>query len=109
MAVQILSLKCPECNATLNIEGDRTYAFCTYCGTKILLNNENEKIYRHIDEAEIKQAETDRIIRLKQLEIAEKKRAEKKVEKKAQRNNFTLSARSSNPYDASQQNTGRRF
>lgn len=82
MAVQILSLKCPECNATLNIEGDRTYAFCTYCGTKILLNNENEKIYRHIDEAEIKQAETDRIIRLKQLEIAEKKRAEKKVEKK---------------------------
>ena len=50
-------------------------AFCTYCGTKIIIHNENEHIYRHIDEAGIKQAETDRMIMLKKMELLEKKRA----------------------------------
>ena len=75
MAVKLISVKCPECGATLNIEEDREQAFCTYCGTKVLLHNENEHIYRHIDEAGVKQAETDRIVRMKQMELAEKKRA----------------------------------
>ena len=73
MAVKLISVKCPECGANLNIEEDREQAFCTYCGTKILLHNENEHIYRRIDEAGIKQAETERIIRLREIELAEKK------------------------------------
>lgn len=76
MAVSLVSVKCPECGATLNIESDRDFAFCSYCGTKVLLHNENEHIYRHIDEAGVKQAETDRIIRMKQMELIEKKRAD---------------------------------
>lgn len=76
MAVKLISVKCPECGATLNIEEGREQAFCTYCGTKVLLHNENEYIYRHIDEAGVKQAETDRIVRMKQMELAEKKRAD---------------------------------
>ena len=72
MAVKFISVKCPECGANLNIEGDREHAFCTYCGTKILLHNENEHIYRHIDEAGVKQAETDRMVKMRQLEIEEK-------------------------------------
>lgn len=75
MAVNIISVKCPECGASLDIEADRNQAFCTYCGAKVIINNENEYVYRHIDEAGIKQAETDRIVKLKQMEIAEKKRA----------------------------------
>ena len=75
MAVKLISVKCPECGATLNIEEDREQAFCTYCGTKVLLHNENEYIYRHIDEAGIKQAETDRIVMLRKMELLEKKRA----------------------------------
>ena len=42
---------------------------------KILLNNENEYIYRHIDEAEIKQAEIDQTIMLtmlRKMELLEK-------------------------------------
>lgn len=74
--VKLISVKCPECGATLNIEEDREQAFCSYCGTKVLLHNDNEHIYRHIDEAGIKQAETDRIVRMKQLEFMEKKRAD---------------------------------
>ena len=75
MAVNLISVKCPDCGASLDIEEGRTQAFCTYCGAKVLLNNENEYIYRHIDEAGIKRAETDRIVKLKQMEMAEKKHA----------------------------------
>lgn len=39
--------------------------------TKVMVQNDNEYIYRHIDEARIKQAETDRIIRLRELELEE--------------------------------------
>ncbi len=76
MAVELISVKCPECGATLNLEEDREQAFCTYCGARILLRNDNEYTYRHINEAEIKQAETERIVRLKELELAEKKQAD---------------------------------
>ena len=72
MAIQFIAVKCPECNADLSIEEGRKFAFCTYCGTKVMINNENEHIYRTIDEAGIKQAETERIIRLKELEMEEK-------------------------------------
>ena len=43
-----------------------------------MLDNENEHIYRHIDEAEIKRAETEQLIKLKELEISEKIREENK-------------------------------
>ena len=72
MAITMMPIKCPECGADLTVENTREYLFCSYCGAKVLLNNENEHIYRTIDEAEIKQAETDRIIKLKQLEMEEK-------------------------------------
>ena len=49
-----------------------------YCGAKLVLDNENEHIYRHIDEAEIKRAETEQLIKLKELEISEKIREENK-------------------------------
>ena len=72
MAVQFISVKCPECGATLSVENDRKFAFCSYCGTKVIISNENEHIYRTIDEAGIKQAETDRIVKLRQLDMEEK-------------------------------------
>ena len=78
MAVKMISVKCPECGAALNIEEGRNQAFCTYCGSKVLLHNENEYIYRHIDEAGVKKAETDRIVQMKRLELTEKKMAEAK-------------------------------
>ncbi len=81
MAVNLISVKCPECGAVLNLEEEREQAFCTYCGTQILFYNENEYIYRHIDEAELKQAETDRLVWMKQMELAEKERADAEKKK----------------------------
>lgn len=72
MAIQFISVKCPECDAVLSIEKDRNMAFCTYCGAKIMLNNENEHVYRKIDEARIREAELKQMVRLKELEIEER-------------------------------------
>lgn len=71
MAITITTVKCPECGANLQIEEGRQQAFCTYCGARMILTNENEYIYRTIDEAGVAQAETDRMIRLRELEIEE--------------------------------------
>ena len=70
--VKLISIKCPDCGAALQFEEGRSTAFCSYCGAKILLHNENEYIYRNIDEAEIKQAENDRVYMLKELEMEER-------------------------------------
>lgn len=72
MALKINSMRCPECGADLEYEEGREKMFCSYCGAQIVITNENEKIYRHIDEAAIKREETDRIIKLKKQEESEK-------------------------------------
>lgn len=69
MAIKLVSVKCPDCGQTLSIEENRTQAFCTYCGAKVLIHNENEHIFRNINEAGLKQAETDRLVKLKELEL----------------------------------------
>jgi len=81
MGVKFVSVKCPDCGANLDFEADRKQGFCNYCGAKIFIQNENEYIYRHVDEAQIKQAETEWMVRLKQIELVEKKREDIKKAK----------------------------
>lgn len=76
MSVEFTSVKCPECGASLPIEEGRSQVFCSYCGTKVIVTNDNEHIYRHIDEASIKRAETDRIVLMRKLELEEKRAAQ---------------------------------
>ena len=82
MAIRFVSVKCPECGAALDIEEGRKQIFCSYCGSKVMIENENEHIYRNIDEARIRQAETDRQVQLKKMEIIERKRAAAEKAKK---------------------------
>ena len=82
MAVKFTSVKCPECGANLPIEEGRERMFCSYCGTQIIMTKENEHIFRHVDEAKIKQAEANQAIQLKKLEIIERKRAAAEKTKK---------------------------
>lgn len=74
MALKITSVKCPECGAVLQIEEGRKQIFCSYCGANVIMTNENEYVYRYVDEAEVKHAETEHIIQMKKLELLEKKR-----------------------------------
>ena len=84
MSLKLMSVKCPECGAGLPIEKGQSQIFCSYCGAKVVVVNENEYTYRHIDEAEVKKAEADRAVRLRELEIEEKQR-EKDREENAKR------------------------
>lgn len=83
MAVTFTSVKCPECGADLPIEEGRSSVFCSYCGARVLVTNENEFTYnynyRHIDEAGIKKAETDRMVRLRELDLTEKTDSNRKL------------------------------
>ena len=58
MTIQKITLECPACGAGLEVGADREFCICPYCDTKIMLHNENEHIYRNIDEAGMMQAET---------------------------------------------------
>lgn len=72
---------CPNCNATLNFEmNNREFAFCQFCGTKILLDD-YRTAHRVVDEARIKEAEINGQIRLKELEIAKLKQEAKEKSK----------------------------
>lgn len=66
--IKLVSVKCPDCGASLSIEEGRARAFCTYCGAAVIVSNSNERITRTINEAEIKRAEAEKEIRLKKLE-----------------------------------------
>lgn len=79
MAVKFTTVKCPECGASLQMEEGREKMFCSYCGSQVVMTNENEYIYRHIDEAGIKQAETERIVKLKELEMESQANGIKKI------------------------------
>lgn len=79
MSVTFTAVKCPECGASLPIEEGRKQIFCSYCGSNVIVTNENEYIYRRIDEASIQQAETDRLVRLRKLAIEEKKSSTKRI------------------------------
>ena len=81
--MRLISMKCPECKANLSVEGGRKYCFCQYCGTKIMLEDDrvNKTHYTYRNEARIRQAEIDREIALKKLEI-EKIKVEQEEKRK---------------------------
>ena len=67
MSITVKTIKCPECGATLQIEEDRSQLYCSYCGTPIIITNENEHIIRYVDEAEIIKAETNKMVSLNEI------------------------------------------
>ena len=75
---EIIKLTCTCCGANLTIDEEREYLYCQYCGAKLVLDNDNEQVYRHIDVADIKRAETEQLVKLKELEIKEKEKEYKR-------------------------------
>ncbi len=75
----LIQMKCPSCGASLEVGEDREFTFCQYCGTRILINDENKFTYRCIDDADVKRAETERMVQLKEMELEEKKQGGRKA------------------------------
>lgn len=80
--IKMVSVKCPECNASLSIEEERKQCFCQYCGTKIIVDDGSiTHTYRKVDEARIKEAEANESIRLRELMFEEKSMQTKRKKK----------------------------
>lgn len=72
MSISVKSLRCPDCNAAINIDKGRKQCFCSYCGARIVIGSDNEFEYtsRVVDEAAIEQAKTEKEIELAKLKAA---------------------------------------
>ena len=60
--MRLIELKCPNCGAAFQVDADRDFCFCSYCGTKSLIDNGTNRIihvntYHIQDDAKIKEAE----------------------------------------------------
>lgn len=79
--MKLLSLNCPNCHATIDADEGQTVLFCKYCGNKILLDDEAQKIeYTYIDKGRIVESENEKQIRLLELQMKiEQERHERKI------------------------------
>lgn len=76
MSTKLLAVKCPECGSTLDVEEGRKQLFCSFCGSKVIITNDNEYIIRKVDEARIVEAESKERIRRLELELEAARRAQ---------------------------------
>ena len=82
MAVTFTAAKCPKCGGDISVESGRSETYCSYCGAKLIVTNDNEIVMRTVDEASVNQTAADYLVRMKELEIAETRRKEKQEEDK---------------------------
>lgn len=69
--VKLVHLYCPQCGASLEVEADRKFCFCSYCGAKAVIDD-GTTTTRVVDEAKIREAEAMERIRIKEAEAMER-------------------------------------
>ena len=80
MKMEIISLKCPSCNAAITANENDDSVVCEYCDTKILLRSEEEiaakrkheaelLAQKHEQEAKMKREEAERESRMREIEM----------------------------------------
>lgn len=86
--MKINELRCPNCNAVLS--GDSDVQFCSFCGTKIHIDDESQKVnidYNHtnriIDEAQIAETNSKERIRLREIELEERNKTKELLKAKS--------------------------
>ena len=63
------NLNCPVCKAPLSAKQDEEFATCEYCGSTIRINPSAQRIiFKEIDEARIHEADTKKVVGLKDIE-----------------------------------------
>ncbi len=85
--MKMYQLKCPACGASIEVEKGRESCFCSYCGTKVYVDDEVHRVEitkninyhkTYTDEAKIRKVESEE--RMHEQEFAER-RAERKDKK----------------------------
>ncbi len=46
MAIHMLQLRCPNCDAFMEVEDNLELCYCKYCGTRILLDEQSEAVVK---------------------------------------------------------------
>lgn len=86
--MKIIRLTCTNCGAELELDADRKQAFCSYCGTKLYIDDESRNItHRIVDEARLKEAE----VRLRELEYQHEREIREETIRKEQKRSFRIS------------------
>lgn len=49
--MKLVALKCPNCNSDIELDKDREFGFCNYCGTKIVVADAVQKVTVNINRA----------------------------------------------------------
>lgn len=77
--MNLIELKCKECGASLKANAELKKVSCNYCGVVFFIDDgTTAHVYKKIDEARIKEAETNGQIRLKELEMEAKEKEYKR-------------------------------
>lgn len=71
MGVKIGETRCPGCGAMVPFEEGQRQARCEYCGSPVTIDDDDQ-VVRNVDEADLKRAETEQLVRLKELELKER-------------------------------------
>ena len=77
--MELIALKCPNCDALVHIEPGNKTCYCTHCGSQIYISDSNDKTITYIDAAKIKEAEVKERIRYKELDVQNKSRKSKRL------------------------------
>ena len=86
--MKLINMRCTNCGADLEIDPDRKQLFCSYCGTKLVLDDENVQITnRIVDEARLKEAE----VRLRELEYEHERELREETIRLEQKKSFRIS------------------
>lgn len=86
MKIEVISLRCPACNAAVTANENDDSVVCEYCDTKILLRSDEEIAARHKREAELqarkneqdasaKREEAERESRIREIEMQKRQAA----------------------------------
>ena len=86
--MKLINMQCKNCGAELQVDSERKQIFCSYCGIKLLLDDESINITnRFVDEARIKEAE----VRLKELEYQHERELREEVLRQEQKKTYRIS------------------
>ena len=86
--MKLINLRCKNCGAELQLDAEKKQAFCSYCGTRLLLDDESINITnRFVDEARVKEAE----VRLKELEYEHERELREEMLRQEQKKSHRLS------------------
>ena len=68
--MKLIQLKCPSCEADLELKEGRNQYFCPYCGSKVFLDD-NTIVHVYRDEARLRELELEEIHRQEAIQARE--------------------------------------